>query len=169
MAHLPPALAGAPWLVVGERLAGALAERQLGPPEASAPDTAALIAAIDERYPEPFRFLYLAGRDRKPELERALQARGHEVVAVETYAAEPTGAFNAATGPDLQNGPLDAVLHFSKRSAELFIDQARAYSLSAHLRHIAISADAAAPLQAQGWRVEIAPTPDEEAMLALLA
>lgn len=167
--HLPSALAGAPWLVVGERLARVLADRQLGPPEVSAPDAAALISAIDERYPGPFRFLYLTGRDRKPDLERELRNRGHEIVAVETYAAEPTMRFDPPIEAALRSGALDAVLHFSRRSAELFIEQARTYSGSEELRHIAISADAAGPLQAQGWRVEVAATPDEEAMLASLA
>ena len=157
---LPPALSGAPWLVVGERLGETLAARGWGAPEAAARDVVMLIAAIDERYPEPFRFLYLAGRDRKPDLERALRARGHEIVTIETYATESVARWDADTRS------VDAVLHYSRRSAERF---ASAASEAGRVRHIAISADAAAPLLAQGWRVEIAAMPDEDGMLRLLA
>lgn len=160
VAVLPPALSGAPWLVVGDRLGDALASRGRGAPEVVAPNVAALIAAIDERYPEPFRFLYLAGRDRKPDLERALRALGHEVVTVETYVAAAVGKW------DGDPRAIDAVLHYSRRSAERFVVVA---GDAGRMRHIAISADAAAPLLAQGWRVEIAASPDEDAMLGLLA
>lgn len=159
VSRLPPALSAAPWLVVGERLARALAERGWGTPEVVACDVAALTAAIDERYPEPFRFLYLAGRNRKPDLERALRARGHDVVTVETYATDAVAQWDA----DIRS--VDAVLHYSRRSAERFVSVA---GDAGQQRHIAISADAAAPLLAQGWRVEIAATPDEDAMLGLL-
>lgn len=157
--RLPPALSAAPWLVVGERLGDALAQWGWGAPEAIARDVGALIAAIDERYPEPFRFLYLAGRDRKPDLERALRARGHEIVAVETYATERVDRWNA----DIST--VDAVLHYSRQSAERFVSVA---GDAGRMRHVAISADAAMPLLTQGWRVEIAATPDEDAMLGLL-
>lgn len=159
VARLPPALSGATWLVVGERLGDALAMRGWGTPEAVTRDVTALIAAIDERYPEPFRFLYLAGRERKPDLERGLRARGHELVAVETYATESIDRWDV----DLRS--VDVVLHYSRRSAERF---ASAASEAEKLHHIAISADAAAPLLAQGWGVGIAATPDEDAMLAML-
>lgn len=158
--RLPPALAGAAWLVVGERLVRALAARGWSAPEVCARDVAALIAAIDERYPDPFRFLYLAGHDRKSDLERALATRGHQVVIVETYAVQAVGRWAADIGS------VDAVLHYSRRSAERFVSVADGAST---LRHVAISAGAAEPLLAQGWRVEIAATPDEDAMLRLLA
>lgn len=157
--RLPPALSGAAWLVVGDRLARALVARGSAH-EVCARDVTALIAAIDERYPEPFRFLYLAGHDRKPDLERALSVRGHEVVIVETYAVQAAERWAADIGS------VDAVLHYSRRSAERFVSVA---SGADALRHVAISSDAAEPLLAQGWRVEIAATPDEDAMLRLLA
>ena len=168
--RLPAALAGAPWLVVGERFRAALVSRKFGKPEVVATDVANLIDAVGERYPEPFRFLYLAGRDRKDTLERALRAAGHDLSLVETYAARGVDAFDARGVEALRNGLVDAVLHFSHRSAKLYVDRIRDAALTdfaRHTRHIAISADAAAPIAAQGWPVGIAERPDEEAMLAM--
>ena len=170
VSQLPTALAGATWLVVGERLRDALAERGFGEPEYVATDVADLIAALDARYPEPFRFLYLAGRDRKGALENALRANGHDVAIVETYAARAVSALAPGIAEALQRGAVDVVLHFSRRSADLFV-QLAGDAAARHpddVRHIAISADAAAPLAAQGWQVEIAQQPDEDAMLAML-
>ena len=166
----PAALSGAPWLVVGERLAAALRACGVGEPEHVAADVASLIAAVAERYPEPFRFLYLAGHDRKPDLERALAAAGHHVTIVETYAARPVGRLASAAEGALRGGAVDAVLHFSRRSAELFVEAALPlHEEAARLRHAAISADAAAPLLRQGWAVTVARHPDEDGLLAALS
>ena len=170
IAQLPAALAGATWLVVGERLRAAMAERGFGEPEYVATDVADLIAAIHARYPEPFHFLYLAGRDRKDALEHALRVKRHDLSVVETYEARAVPALAPGIGEALHQGAVDAALHFSRRSAELFVQLAggAAAQHCASLNHIAISADAAAPLLAQGWQVQIAQQPDEDGMLAML-
>ncbi len=170
--HLPSALMGAPWLVVGGRLRDALVARDFGEPEIVSTDVSNLIVEIGERYPEPFRFLYPAGRDRKDTLERVLRDAGHELTVVETYEARETQAFDAFVVNMLRDGTIAAVLHFSRRSADLFVTRIRDAGLShiaGNMRHIAISTDAATPIEARGWSVEIAQRPDEESMLALLA
>lgn len=169
---LPHALAGAPWLVVGRRSAEAIRNRGWGEAEAVAADVASLLTEIDARYPEPFAFLYLAGRDRKPDLEAGLSARGHGVRVVETYAAEAAATLDPAMTTALRAGTVDAALHFSRRSATLFVERLGAAGLAkaaSTLRHVAISRDAALPLQDAGWDATVAEAPDEEAILAALA
>lgn len=168
---LPDALRGAAWLVVGDRLASALRERGFGDAAIVAIDVATLLDAIAVAYPALSRFLYLAGHDRKPELERALSHRGYDVRVIETYRADPVQNFDADVVAALRDNSVDAVMHYSRRSAELFVDRARDAAITgtlARTRHIAISADAAAPLEALGWRVEIADAPDEAALFARL-
>ncbi len=167
----PHAWEGAALLVVGARTAERARAAGFGEAEAVAPDVVTLLAAMDERFPEPFRFLYLAGRDRKSDLETGLRARGHEVVIVETYEAQAAPAFTVEARAALEAGAVDAALHYSRRSAVLFcrlVVEAGLEAPAAKAVHLAISADAAAPLQARGWPARIAATPEEEALLALL-
>lgn len=167
----PHAWEGAALLVVGARTAERARSRGFGAAEAVAPDVSALLAAMDERFPPPIRFLYLAGRDRKPELEAGLHARGHEVVTVETYAAHTADALTAEARAGLEVGAIEAALHYSRRSADLLCDLVAKAGLeagAARAVHLAISADAAAPLQARGWPARVAARPDEEALLDLL-
>jgi uroporphyrinogen-III synthase len=62
------------------------------------------------------------------------------------------------------------VLHFSPRSAEIFVTLARKERLESAftaLRHLCLS-DATAAALPPGARTEVAPRPEEEALLALL-
>jgi uroporphyrinogen-III synthase len=71
----------------------------------------------------------------------------------------------------LADGSIDAVLHYSRRSASLFRDMAAAAGVDpSGVLHICISDDAAAPLfTARYHRIAIAAEPEETAMIALLA
>ncbi|MGO9674304.1 MAG: uroporphyrinogen-III synthase [Methylocella sp.] len=119
----------------------------------------------------PARLIYLAGRDRKPDLETELTEAGHVVEAIEVYAAEPAEALDPEAAALIQSGEIGAALHFSRRSARLFLELSREAGLDvASLAHVAISADAAQPLTDAGVRsVRVAREPSEQAMLALLA
>jgi len=66
---------------------------------------------------------------------------------------------------------LDAVLHYSPRSAANFVALAEKAGQAAALRrlhHYCLSVAVAAPLEAAGATTEVAATPDEMALLALL-
>jgi uroporphyrinogen-III synthase len=63
------------------------------------------------------------------------------------------------------------VLHYSRRSAELFIalaQRAELWSQATKLAHFAFSPDVAEPLAAAGARTKVATHPDEDHLLALL-
>lgn len=138
-----------------------------------AADAAALVDAILAAARKPARLLYLAGRDRKPEIERRLRAAGHEIVALPVYEAIAVADLPEAAAQALRAGAADAALHFSRRSARVFCDLAAKAGLAAQARalvHVAISRDAAAglePLAPPDLRV--AANPRERDMLAALA
>ena len=67
----------------------------------------------------------------------------------------------------LAKGEIAAALHYSKRSAEIFVKLARDAGLTkalGEIDHLALSSDAASPLP----RASIAERPDEEHLLRLL-
>ena len=121
--------------------------------------------------PVSARLLYLAGEDRRPQLETRLRQAGRHLVTVETYRAEARDALPDAAQAALTDGKPLRVLHFSPRSARLFLQAAKALPDSIQkglIEHIALSEAVAAPLVEAGLRVRTAAAPDEEAMLALV-
>ncbi len=72
----------------------------------------------------------------------------------------------------LEAGDVEAVLHFSRRSAENYVAGARAAGIAEEalaVRHYCLSAQVAEPLEAAGAkRVAIAPRPQEAALIELL-
>jgi uroporphyrinogen-III synthase len=142
-------------------------------PSLVAGNAKALLPLLRARYREPARFLYLAGRDRQDELENALRDAGHIVTVVETYEARAASALTEEAIKAIETGTVDAALHYSRRSAEIFLALARAAGPTEKLRgftHLALSADVATPLEQElGITVHVAEKPDEEHLLQLLA
>jgi uroporphyrinogen-III synthase len=113
--------------------------------------------------------LYLAGEDRAGDLIGDLAVRG--------IAAELAVIYRAVSAPfppeliaALKAGEIDAVLHFSKRSAESYLAGAAHAGIAEPalaVRHLCLSTQVAEPLAAAG-RIAIAARPDEAAMIALL-
>ena len=116
------------------------------------------------------RALYLAGRDRKPDLEKMCIDAGFALDLLETYAAAAASRFSDEALAALDDGTIGAVLHYSRRSAAILLELLDAEGFDpASLHHIAISEDAAAPLRASDLAsVAVAAQPDEDSMLALL-
>lgn len=164
--------AALPLFAAGEQTARAARHwRGKSAPVAVAPDAAALAKMLASH--PPARLLYLAGQDRKPHLEQALAQAGHQVQVLETYAARPAPALGEAALAALRSGAVDGVLHYSPRSAAIFLrlaDQAGAAAQAKALHHFCLSADVAAPLRLCGaGRVLVAARPDEDGLLGLLA
>ncbi|MGC1861753.1 MAG: uroporphyrinogen-III synthase, partial [Methylocystis sp.] len=142
--------------------------RELGwRPDLLAGDARALAPLIRARHKTPARFLYLAGHDRQSDLETYLRAAGHDVTVVETYEARSATALTPAALDALAKGEIAAALHYSKRSAEIFVKLARDAGLTkalGEIDHLALSREAASPLP----RARIAERPDEEHLSRLL-
>lgn len=165
------ALRGLPLHTVGETTATAARKRGLTP-EIVAGNAAAILPLLLSYYVTQTHFLYLAGRDRQPALEAGLQAAGHRVTAIEVYEARAVDELTPEACASLNSGEISAALHYSRRSAEIFLSLASAAGLDANLfafPHIALSDDVAAPLRANGLNVAVAKKPDEKHLLETLA
>jgi uroporphyrinogen-III synthase len=110
--------------------------------------------------------LYLAGEDRFRELDLP----GLTLRTVVAYRAAKAEAFPRPVLEALRQGALDAVLHFSRRSVESYLDCSRAiFDVALKPVHYCLSVRAAEPLKAAGAaRIQVAERPDEASLLTLV-
>lgn len=160
-----------PVFAVGERSAQAM--RTLGCAHVisaggNAGDLARTVAA---HLDPPARLLYLAGEQRSGDLGGELRAKGFAVETIAIYRAVAADILPPAATDALAGGA-EGVLHFSRRSAEAYVEAARAAGLlESALRPIqfCLSAQVAEPLQEAGCRlIRIARQPAETALLDLI-
>jgi uroporphyrinogen-III synthase len=114
---------------------------------------------------------YLCGRVRMPEFERRLGVNGMRVVPIETYDTVALNPAPSFVRQQLGGQPIDAVLVYSARAAAAFGSlmqmQAEADFLMREATCFCLSGRIAASM-VDGLRVEVAPDPNEDALLALL-
>ena len=135
-------------------------------------DVRDLVRLIAERRPGASApLLYLAGEDRAADLISELAMRGIAAEMAVVYRVV-TAPFPPALMAALTNGQVDAVLHFSRRSAENFVAgvaQAGVMAEAFKVRHICLSAQVAAPLSDAGAvRIAVASRADEAALIDAL-
>jgi uroporphyrinogen-III synthase len=82
-------------------------------------DAAALAAVLARELAAPARILHLAGEDRAQDLGQLLAPHGIEVEVLELYRMRPAERLGPSAA--LIGSGLDAVLHFSPRSAATFV------------------------------------------------
>ncbi|MDP2411192.1 MAG: uroporphyrinogen-III synthase [Pseudolabrys sp.] len=115
--------------------------------------------------------LYLAGEDRAGDLIGDLAVHGIAAELAVVYRAV-VAPFAPALTEALRAGEIDAVLHYSKRSAESFLSGAADAGVAGQAlaaKHLCLSAQVAEPLIAAGARrVDVAARPDEAALIELL-
>lgn len=118
------------------------------------------------------KLLYLAAADRAVNLDDELSPFGFEVVTVTTYRMIATPDLPADVCDAFTAGRIDAVLHYSGRSAHSFVAAARAAGLeimALAVPHCCISANVAAVLREAGaTQVAVAAAPDEDALFETL-
>jgi uroporphyrinogen-III synthase len=168
-----PAVAGLrelPVFAVGQSSARAMADAgftDVSSADGNVSDLARLIVA---RLKPGMPLLYLAGADQSGDLAGELRSHDFAVETVVVYRAVAAATLPPAAADALAGG-IDGVLHYSRRSAEAYIDAARAAgSLAAALQpiHYCISARAAEPLGDIGAAVRIALKPTEASLFALI-
>ena len=154
--------------VVGARTAAVARESGFSRVETVAPDAKSLAMAIARENALPQDFLYLAGRERHPDLEAALGALGHRVTPWLVYAARETDTAAARLNELWREQRIDAVLHFSPRSAALYVALAEKAGLTAAaLAPLQIAISPRAARQLAGARLlRTATTPDFAGLLA---
>jgi len=123
--------------------------------------------------PDAGALFHAQGEQRAGSLANLLAARGFEIRGEVLYEAVAAPALPQQAVDALKAGALDAVFHFSPRSARVFAEGvARAGLMHTTQRLAALcisraAADALAPLQFR--EIRIAARPDQEAMFALVA
>ncbi|MBR0898632.1 uroporphyrinogen-III synthase [Bradyrhizobium tropiciagri] len=116
--------------------------------------------------------LYLAGADLSRDLAGELSERGLSVVTQTTYRMAPVAAFPREVSDAFMANRITAVLHYSRRSAQAFLDAIRADGIEISalaLPQCCISAAVASVLHDAGaTKVVVAARPDEAALLEAL-
>ena len=114
--------------------------------------------------------LYLAGEDRARDLVGELGGFGISVRSAVVYRAVKATSLPPDARSALSAGHIDAVLHFSGRSVEAYLECSR--DLLGHAlapAHYCLAARAAEPLRAAGaGDIRIAARPDEAALVELI-
>jgi uroporphyrinogen-III synthase len=159
-----------PLFAVGRRTAKAASEvgfTKVRPGDGDVKALNALLRAAGEG-----RLLYLAGRDRAGDLGAAFVSAALTIKTVVVYRAAALDALPHEALAALAGGEIDAILHYSARSASVFVDLAKKADVWAAARKAAqlcLSAQVAKPLIAAGAStVQTATTPDEKALFALI-
>lgn len=138
--------------------------------EAHGGDVDGLAAFIrDELDPKTGPILYLSGSETAGDLESQLKASGFDCRRVVLYDAVPMASLGSVEA-SLREDRLDAVLLYSPRTARIWRDLVMAGRLeqrAAAVRHLCLSRNVAAVLPDK-WKVAVAASPHEAAMLALL-
>lgn len=166
-------LRAAPVFVVGARTAAVAQACGFATVRSADGDVAALTRVMAQSDIDRTRpVLYLAGEERARDLGEMMAPYGFRVQTVPIYRAVIVGELPSESKEALARGAVDAVLHFSARSARAFIAAVAAADVQTEgmaLRHLCLSAEIAAPLIAAGAQhVTIAPRPDQQTLLDLL-
>jgi uroporphyrinogen-III synthase len=179
---LEPQLAGSrllklPLFVVGAHTASVA--RQMGFENVLAADGDAarlrdgVLAAVKaKQLKKAGRLLYLAGADVARDLAGELTAHGFSVVTQTTYKMAPVTSLPREVSEAFVVNGIEAVLHYSRRSARAFLDAARAAGVEISALAIpqaCISAAVASVLREAGaTQLVVAASPHESALFEAL-
>lgn len=159
-----------PLFVVGAHSAEAAREAGFQDVAVAEGDARSLAGMLADRFPSS-RVLYLAGADRAQDLAALVAPGGIEIEILAVYRARAADRLSAAAIAMVRENRIDAVMHYSARSAAAFIALARKEGLDlggSRVRHLCLSEAVAIPLRDAGADAETAARPDESALFALL-
>jgi uroporphyrinogen-III synthase len=161
-----------PLVAVGQRSADAAQQAGFTTITTAGGDVGDLVRVLNtQRADAKAPLLYIAGEDRAADLIGELSARGIAAELRVVYRAV-TIPFSAELTEALEAGEVDAVLHFSRRSAENYLTGARqtgVFAPAIQPRHFCLSRQVAEPLADAGaTNIAIAPRPNEAALMELL-
>lgn len=167
-----------PVFAVGERTAQAAREAGFADVTAAGGDASSLrelvLAQARARHLKKTQcLLYLAASDRARDLGDDLGARGFDVATVIAYRMAMIDDLPATASAAFAAGTIEAVLHYSARSARAFLAAIRLAGVEISalgLPHCCISEAVATVLRDGGaTQVAVARVPDEDAMVEALA
>jgi uroporphyrinogen-III synthase len=166
-----------PLFAVGENTASAARDAGFGEVIASKGDASALrdlvlARAKSKQLKKASALLYLAGADLARDLAGELGEKGFTVVTHTTYRMVPAPSLPQDVCDAFVAHQVEAVLHYSRRSARAFLEAARSGGVEISalaLPQCCISAAVAAVLRDAGaTQVMAAASPDENALLEAL-
>jgi uroporphyrinogen-III synthase len=178
-----PHLAGSrllklPLFAVGEATASAARDSGFGEVMTGTGDAVALrdlvLASVkSKQLKKSSTLLYLAGADLARDLSGELGEKGFTVVTHTTYRMVPAASLPREICDAFVANRIEAVLHYSRRSARAFLDAARAGGIEISalaLPQCCISAAVASILRDAGaTQVTAAANPDENALFEALS
>jgi uroporphyrinogen-III synthase len=179
---IEPHLAGSrllklPLFAVGEHTAAAARKAGFGKVLAAKGDAAGLRDLVLEgvrskALKKASVLLYLAGADLARDLTGELGERGFSVVTQTTYRMIPVSTLPREACDAFTANAVEAVLHYSRRSARAFMDAVRADGVEISalaIPHCCISAAVASVLRDAGaTQLTVAAAPDENALFGSL-
>jgi uroporphyrinogen-III synthase len=167
-------LVGLACFAVGSQTAAAARQAGFTDLHIAGGDGGDLARLIAERLTDRSRpLLYLAGDDRARDMAAELAQHGFQIDLAVVYCARAVSAFPPEVAAALKAGEFDGVMHYSRRSAAIFVDCVRAAQAdaeAARLTHFCLSARASEPLAAINAKsILVAQNRAETAMLALVS
>jgi uroporphyrinogen-III synthase len=161
-----------PLFAVGAHSAAAATAFGFQDTQAAGGDAYSLARLLIDKLSFGARVLYLAGAERAHDLAALVRSSGIEIETRVVYRAVPIERLQDKTLARLAAGEIDAVLHYSARSAGVFlrlVDEAGLREAASRARHICISNAVAEPLERAGFTPEAPPRPSEDALFSLLS
>jgi uroporphyrinogen-III synthase len=167
-----------PLFAVGEHTAAAARNAGFGQVTAATGSAHALLDLVlksvkAKQIKKSATLLYLAGADLAHDLAGQLGEHGFTVAMHTTYRMLPASSLPPEVCDAFMAGRIEAVLHYSRRSARAFLDAARAAGVEISalaLPQCCISPNVAAILHDAGaTQVTAAASPDENALFEALA
>ncbi len=160
-----------PLACVGERTADAARDFGFRNIACIAEDANTLTEMIPEHFPKETRFLYPCARERSTDF--AHLGVTYPVTLYPIYGADALHVIPDTLLEQLKANEIDGVLHYSKRSAELFIALSERYALQEgikNIRHFCLAEKVAKPLVAAGaTQIIISPFPNEKALMETIS
>ena len=161
-------------LAVGPQTAEAARRAGFARVENAGGDAATLAkAAARWENPQDGALLHVQGQETRGGLSERLRALGYDVRSAVLYEAAAVESLPRDAAEALQSGTLEAALFYSPRSARIFFNcvvNAGLAQTTAKLAALCISKPTAGALSPLNFRaVHVAPAPNQEAMLRLVA
>jgi uroporphyrinogen-III synthase len=167
-----PELTSLPAFTVGARTREAAVAAGFARALSAEGDVEDLVRLVNANADDLRPILYFAGAERAGDLAAALAPTGRPVETVIAYRARLVSDFDAEIREAVAAGRIEAVLHYSARSAAAFLAAAQTADLVGFARdtkHFCLSAQIATPLVEAGARaVSIAAAPNESALIDLI-
>lgn len=163
-----------PVLAVGDQTASALTIAGFTHVESAQGDAAALLDLAAARLAtNSGKVVYLRGEDVATDLAAALSRRGFQTQSLIVYRTAPAPLLIDQAISAIRAGEVSGILFHSRRGAESFLSLAVDSALAGYFNRMtafALSARAAEPLDSSLWRaIQIAPSPNEASLLAIIA